>query len=96
MQSAFSNKNEQKKKTSKGNRKKKKRTDNQADPVRRSNGIGFLLNPLLALLNALSSLPASLIVGVTLPRLLTPTPFPWWPYPITITSDSRLEWRPRP
>ena len=76
------------------NRTKKKRTDNQADPVRRSNGIGFLLNPLLALLNALSSLPASLIVGVTLPRLLTP--FPWWPYPIIITSDSRLEWRPCP
>ena len=94
MQTVFSNENKQKKKTSKGNRKKKKRTDDQADPVRRSRGIGFLLNPLLALLNALSSLPASLIVGVTLPRLLTP--FPWCPYPITITSDSRLEWRPCP
>jgi len=72
---------------------REKRTDNQADPVRRSRGIGFLLSPLLVLLNALSSLPASLIVGVTLPRLLTPFP---WPYPIIMTSDSRLEWRPCP
>ena len=81
-------------KKSKENVKGKKKTDTespaQTPPLKNiSTGIGFLLNPLLALLNALSSLPASLIVGVTLPRLLTPSP--WCPYPITITSDSRLE-----
>ena len=89
----FSNENKQAKKKRKTSKEKKNadtESPAQTPPLKNiSTGIGFLLNPLLALLNALSSLPASLIVGVTLPRLLTP--FPWWPYPITITSDSRLE-----
>lgn len=79
----------------KGKQEKKKPTttpDRTYAPVLKniSTGIGFLLNPALEELLALSSLPSSLTDGVTLPLLpLRLTPWPW-PYPMTTTSDSLL------
>ena len=79
------------------NKSKKKRKENQAALLKNiSTGIGFLLNPLLELLELLSSLPASLtLLLLTLPLLLTPLfpfPFPLFPYPITITSELPRIW----